>query len=132
MTTTARQYALALYQAITEVSDQEQDKVLDNFVSALRKNNDLGMLDEVEKEFVNYDREAKGVKLAVVTTARQLSREEERDLIKGLNKHVSGKVELKQKVDEGLVGGIMIRIDDELMDGSVKKKLKDLKSKLTN
>ena len=129
---TARQYAQALYQAISEVGESDHDKVLDNFVSVIRSNKDLGMFDEVESEFRNFDREAKGIKIAEVTTARELSSEEEKKLIDDLNKRVLGQVELKKKVDKGLIGGIMVKIDDELIDGSVKKQLKELKSKLTS
>lgn len=132
MKLSARQYAQALYQAISEVGESDHDKVLDNFVSVLRSNRDLGMFDEVELEFRNFDREARGIKIAEVTTARELSSDEEKKLIDDLNKRVLGQVELKKKVDKGLIGGIMVKIDDELIDGSVKKQLKELKSKLIN
>ena len=128
---TAKQYAAALHQAITESSPKDQDKILDNFVTMLKANGDLGMLDEIETEFWKEDRQGRGVKLAEITTAKPLDREQEAKIINDLNKHVGGQVELKKKVDEGLIGGIVVKIGDEMIDGSVKKVLQELKGKLT-
>lgn len=104
---------------------------MDNFVSVLKENGDLGKIDEIEREFFNYEREAKGIKVAKVTTAKELSGAEEQWIIKELNDYVGGRVELKKRVDQGLVGGVVIRLGDELIDGSVKKNLKDLKEQLS-
>jgi F-type H+-transporting ATPase subunit delta len=127
---TTSQYAMALHQAIAETKPIDQEKVLDNFVSVLKKNGDLAKIDEIEREFFKYEREAKGIKLAEVTTAKRLSGSDEEKLIKDLNEYVSGQVELKTKVDEGLVGGIVIRLGDEMIDGSVRKSLRELKNEL--
>lgn len=125
-----KQYAQALHQAIFESRPADQEKILDNFVTLLKQNQDLGMLDQIEAAFFAFERELKGVKLAEVTTARNLGREEESKLIRELNEYVGGQVELKKKIDEGVVGGVLIRIGDELIDGSVRRNLKDLKEQL--
>ncbi|NOQ67807.1 hypothetical protein GQ568_00005, partial [Patescibacteria group bacterium] len=40
-------------------------------------------------------------------------------------------IEIEEKIDESLVGGMIIKIDDSLLiDGSVKRKLEDLKKNL--
>jgi len=126
-----RQYAAALRQAILESSPAAQEKVLDNFAAVLKENGDLTKIDEIETEFLNYEKEAKGIKIADVSTARELSGEQEQQIIKELNEYVGGQVELRKKIDEGLIGGVVIRMGDELIDGSVKKNLKDLKESLT-
>lgn len=128
---TARQYAFALYQAVSEAGPKEQDKIIENFAEVLKINGDLGMTDEIEAEFRTIDREAKGIKLAEVTTAHTLSREEEKALVEKLNTYVKGEVELKKKVDAGVIGGVMVKIGDELMDGTVRGELNQLKGKLS-
>lgn len=125
-----QQYAQALHQAIFESKPADQEKVLDNFVLTLKQNNDLGLIDEIENEFYNCERVRKNVKLAEITTARELSSEEGNRLLKELNEYVGGEVELKKKVDAGLVGGVIVKIEDELIDGSVKRSLKELKELL--
>lgn len=41
------------------------------------------------------------------------------------------KVELQEKVSESLIGGYVLRVDDTQIDTSVRKKLNDLKLKLS-
>ena len=125
---TAEEYAKALYLAVSESRDQ--DRVLDNFVLILKQNGDLGLIDELEREFYKLERVASGVKLAEVHSATPLSAQMEAALIDKLNRHVGGKVELKQEIDQGLLGGVVIRVDEELMDGSLKKNLQELKKEL--
>ncbi len=127
---TPKQYAQALHQAIFESAPADQEKILDNFVTVLKENGDLGRLDEIEKEFFSCEREAKGIKLAEVTTAKALKDTEEQKIIGELNKYVGAQVELKTKIDEGLLGGVVVRIGDEFIDGSVRRNLKDLKEQL--
>lgn len=130
MTFTPKQYAAALHQAVFESKPSDQEKILENFAMILKENGDLGFFPEIESEFYKYEREAKGIRLAEVTAARELSKTEEQRVIEELNEYVGGKVELKKQIDEGLLGGIVVRLDDELIDGSVKKKLQDLKNTL--
>ncbi len=127
----SKQYAIALHQAIFESVPEEQDKILDNFVTLLKQNGDLDKVKEIEEEFHNYERQIRGIKTVQVSTAKALSEAEERNIIKELNEFVGSQVELKKKVDEGLIGGVVIKIGDTLIDGSVKKTLKELKDELT-
>lgn len=127
---TSKQYAIALHHALFESKPDDQEKILDNFAQVLKQNGDIGRMDEIEQEFFTYEKEAKGIKMADVTSAHELSTNQEQEIIKELNEHIGGQVELRKKIDEGLIGGVVIRVGDELIDGSVKKNLKDLKSKL--
>ena len=125
-----KQYALALYQAISESAPADEGKILDNFTLVLKENRDLGKLDEIEREFIGASKAERGIQTAHVATAQKLSQSEEAKIISELNFYIGHKVELKTKVDAGLLGGVVIKIGDELIDGSVKKSLQDLKEKL--
>lgn len=127
---TSKQYATALHQALEEIKPEDQDKVLDNFVAVLRQHGDLEKFAEIGEAFLEYEKTAKGLKLAEVTSARKLSGAEEEKIIRELNNYIGGRVELKKRIDEGLIGGIVVKIGDELIDGSIKKNLQELKSQL--
>src|SRR3989338_1944284 len=130
MSYTAKQYAAALFQAIHDAGPKDQEKILNNFLEVLQEHNQLVLAPEIEAEFLNYDRESRGVKLAEVASAKPLSREQESQVVKKLNDYVGSDVELKKKLDEGLIGGVVIRVGDEIIDGSVKRTLQELKAKL--
>ncbi len=116
-------YAQALYLAINETAEKDHDRVLDNFVRVLAQSGDLSLLDEIEQEYLKIERQAKGIKEVHVTTA---SDQNAKELIKDLNKIVGDKIEVKHTVDDGIVGGVVVRVDDTLIDASVKNSLNNL------
>ena len=129
---TANQYAQALYEALHDTAGADHEKILDKFVQILNQNGDLGKFTEIEQAFVEHEKKAKGIKTAEVTTARKMSSHEEEKLVRELNDYLGEKVELKKKVDEGILGGVIIQIEDELIDGSIKRNLQDLKNNIAS
>lgn len=69
----AKQYAQALFVSLQETDPSQVDLVLDNFTQILRANNDLSKFKEIEEEFEKLDLESKGMKMAKVTSAHELS-----------------------------------------------------------
>ena len=111
---TSQQYAQALFEAVAETAPHDHDKVLDNFVKILAQNGDLGKYDEIDEEFRKLKLESHGIKEAEVTISRET--EINQTIIAELNKVVSGKLEIKQKIDESIIGGVVVRVDDTLIE----------------
>lgn len=74
--------------------------------------------------------EARGVSHATVTTAVSLSDEELAVVKKKLAEIAGGEVVVETKVAEEILGGVVVRIGDRLIDGSTKSRLLALKQKL--
>jgi F-type H+-transporting ATPase subunit delta len=123
---TSTQYAEALYDAVNQTADKDHDKVLDNFVKILATNGDLAKHTEIEAEYHRMEMKEKGIKQAEVTFAK----EHNPKILNDLNKVVAGKVEFKTKLDEGIVGGVIVRVDDTLIDASIKTQLNNLNQSL--
>src|SRR3989344_506022 len=128
MKISSQQYATALLDAVHTTDPKDHDKVLDSFVKILSQNGDLSKINEIEAEYKRAERESKGIKEAEVTVAKDI--EINSVLMDSLNKVVGGKVELKKKIDEGIIGGVVVRIDDTLIDASVKGQLDKLNNQL--
>lgn len=128
----AKQYAQALFDSVEGTDPKDLDLVLNNFVEVLAANNDVKIFSEIEDEFHKLELEKKGGRVAEVTTAQPISKDNEREIIKELNKLVKGDVELRKKIDERILGGVVIRMDDQLIDASVKGELDKLKDELSN
>ncbi len=126
----AKQYAQALMDSLQDTGPKDQEKVLDNFVKLLAENNDLRLFDQIEQEFHKMDLAAKGIKQVEVRSAHPLNKENEKAILDELNKLVKGKVELKKEVDERLIGGVIIQMEDQVIDASVKNQLEQLKDNL--
>jgi F-type H+-transporting ATPase subunit delta len=75
------------------------------------------------------DRE-RGVSHAVVTSAVPLSEGERRAVEEKLRELAGGEVTIETNVDESILGGLVVRIGDRLIDGSTRSRLVALKQRL--
>lgn len=128
---TAKNYAQALHEALETTAPADADKILDNFVQILASNNDLRMFEQVASEFHKQELARKGIKQAVVTSAGTINQSNEQGILDALNKIVKSKVELDKKIDPNLIGGVVVQVDDLLIDGSVRSNLHELKESLS-
>ncbi len=73
---------------------------------------------------------SRGIAHAVVTTAVALSDDERGDIASRLSTMTGKRVDITPVVDEAIIGGIIARIGDELIDGSTRSRLIALKRRL--
>ncbi|MGE5297677.1 MAG: ATP synthase F1 subunit delta [Acidobacteriaceae bacterium] len=126
----ANQYAQALHEALQSTNPKDEDVVLDNFVKSLVENNDLRLFPAIEDELYRLELKDKGKTLAHVTSARPLDKQAESKVISKLNELTKGDVVIKKKIDESLIGGVIIQMEDTVIDASVQGSLKNLKDNL--
>ena len=125
MKITPKQYAISLYDSTKNVDNTELGKRISNFVNILKKNNDLSLAGKIIEYYFKYRREQKNISKVEITSHDKLDSETINDIIKKFNKQV----EVEEKIDKSLLGGIIIKIDDNtLIDGSVKRKLENLRA----
>ncbi len=125
-----KQYAGALMDSLEDTSPKDQNLVLDNFVNVLVANSDLRLFDQIAEEFHKLELVKLGIKQVNVKSAHPLTKENEKQILDELNKLAKHKVELKKEVDERLIGGVVIQMDDQVIDASVKSQLEQLKENL--
>jgi F-type H+-transporting ATPase subunit delta len=73
-----------------------------------------------ESEFVKLANDARGIVIAEVTSAVELTEDELVRLRAKLSEQTGKKAELITKIEPGIIGGLVVRIGDTVMDGSVK------------
>lgn len=125
---TAKQYAQALYDVIETTDPSQQDKVIDNFIQALTDNGDLAAYEKIVAEYEKLSDSRAATSQVEVTTATGASITP--SLLKELNKYTKAKVEVTEKTDEEIIGGVVIRVDDTLIDASLKTQLNNLEDTL--
>ena len=85
------------------------------------------VLDNIVDEFSKYRDEHEGRVHARVTTAKPLPEDQKEALIKALEK-VSGKtVDLKERINPAVIGGIRVNLGDAVMDGTILRKMNELR-----
>jgi F-type H+-transporting ATPase subunit delta len=88
------------------------------------------LVPEIRELFDEQVRTEHGIVAAYVTTAESLN-DAERDLVREKLEELTGKqVQMDIQVDPDLIGGIIIRVGDQVIDGSVRNKLEKLRSRL--
>jgi len=107
------------------------NKALTNFVSQLSDNDRLSLLPEIHAHYSKLkSQELKQVD-AYVTSAYPLTEAQRKSLQESLAISTGSIVILHEAVDSSLLGGATIKVGDKFTDGSVRGKLKQLKTQLT-
>jgi len=104
----------------------------ENLLKLLAEKNRLTVIPEINALFEAYRAEQEKQVKAEVVSAFPLSQEEQQKIIKTLTQRLQREVILECKTDSALIGGMVIRAGDLVMDGSVRGKLERLKSELMN
>lgn len=128
MKITPKQYALSLYESTQNADKNEISKRIGNFVDILKKNNDLSQADKIIQCYYQHYRKIKNITKIEIKSSEKLGTNIISKILQKFNKQV----EIEEKIDPALIGGVVIKINDNtLIDGSIKRKLEDLKEKLT-
>ncbi len=131
MKISSKQYAESLYQVVQEKKDSEIKVVIENFVKVLQSNSDINKLEKIAGQFCKiWDKEHSIIEAEVVS-AKELGKE----IIELLNSYIaklSGaeKVILNQKINKDILGGVVIKYEDKILDGSLRNSLSGLRSEM--
>tara|TARA_R110002096_G_scaffold135560_1_gene287592 strand:+ start:8850 stop:9401 length:552 start_codon:yes stop_codon:yes gene_type:complete len=103
-----------------------------NLMDTLVANNRIDILEQVAAKYNQLFDESKGIELATVTTAIALTPDLEKKVL-AKAKELTGKkdVEVKNSIDESIIGGFILRIGDVQYNASVANQLSKLKRELT-
>ncbi len=105
------------------------DDVL-NFVGVLVENKDLGMLGRIVDELGMLSQVAERPVPAEITTAVPLSKEEKEKLQGKLRKEFGPNLVFRFQVDPEILGGVVVRVGDKMIDSSVARRLRALRQSL--
>ena len=87
-------------------------------------------VNEITLAFIDKYRNQKGIKLVELTTAIEVSKEIQEKISSILkdNNLLKGKsIELKSKIDPSIIGGLIVQVDDQLFDASIRHDLQVIK-----
>jgi F-type H+-transporting ATPase subunit delta len=124
----------------TSVADKKAllNQALENALPEARRLTDLllerrrlASVPELYQQFQSLLLQEKGIVVADVTTAVPLDAAGQQMIQKQLSQLVGKNVELRTQVDPAIIGGMVARIGDNLIDGSVSDQLRRLHERLT-
>lgn len=121
-----RHYAKILYEVTHDLKAAELDQALQNFLHMLKAERALKKLPLIMKEFVEYADEKTGVHHLEITSARKL----EPELVQKIAAAFSPKAKATATVNPDLIGGVVIRTRQAILDASLRTRVAQLGTKL--
>ncbi|OGO53099.1 MAG: ATP synthase F1 subunit delta [Chloroflexi bacterium RBG_16_69_14] len=103
-----------------------------NLIGLMLRRGRIEQLTRVAAEFRRLDNARQGITLATATSASPLTPDEIRALTQRMEQFTGGRVELDLQVDPSLLGGLVVRVGDRLIDGSVRGRLERLRNQLVS
>lgn len=98
------------------------------FIKLLCERGHIRELADCIDEYLKLYEASDGIATAYVTSAVELTEAERRSLSEKLEKKLSSRVELVCDIDPDILGGIVVKVDGNIMDGSLKSRLADVKN----
>ncbi len=115
---------------LEKVFSGEISELTINFLNVVIEKYRASYIHAIYEEFVSYANEARNMADAQLKSAAELT-EADIALIKAKLSEVTGKtVRLQSEVDPSLIGGVVVRIGDKVIDSSLVGRLEKLKENL--
>jgi F-type H+-transporting ATPase subunit delta len=102
-----------------------------SLLSVLAGNDRLLLLPEIVAQYEVLKAEAEGVLEATIVSALEMSEAQKADVLASLKAKFGRDVDATVEVDPSLIGGAVITVGDQVIDGSVKGRLQKMAAALT-
>jgi ATP synthase F1 delta subunit len=108
----------------------DADPTLVNFLQVLIENHRLPLVHRIRRQFdVLWDHENRRLPVEV-TSAVELDRSVVEALEARIREQTGQNVQLESKVDPDILGGIVLRVGNSILDGSVRQRLEQLRKEV--
>lgn len=126
--------------ASPRLSSQEKGEIIDRvlgdkastdlltFLKVLSRHERLNCLREVRLEAQRLQDQLHNRVAVTVTTAQPLTDQQRDQIVDALQTKLSSEISLSQQVDDNIIGGIVVRVGDTVVDGSVRNQLQQMRS----
>ncbi len=131
MKVSAKQYAQVLLDIIVDKEGKDLDVVIKDFSALLKKNNQLNQIDKILYHFNSLYNKKYNILEAQINSAHDLEDAillQVKEYLNNINKKEN--LEFKIGVDKSIIGGLVIKYGDKIIDASLKTRLKQLKNSL--
>jgi F-type H+-transporting ATPase subunit delta len=102
------------------------DPVTANFLGVLAQNRRLGQLGNVIRAFTMLAADHRGETTAEVTSAHPLTDDQVQALRANLKTRLGRDVAVELNVDPSILGGLVVKVGSQMIDGSIRTKLNSL------
>ena len=116
---------------ITKVFEGKLSQNMINFLKILADKDRLALLADIEKDFKVLLNEKNNILEGIVITAVPMKEEEVKELQTKLSAKYNKTVVLENEVDKSVLGGVLVRLGNEEIDGTVNNLLDKMNEQLS-
>jgi F-type H+-transporting ATPase subunit delta len=106
------------------------DELIRNFLRLVAEKGRIGQIEEIAREFDRLMAREERRLTVELTTARELSDDEARDLLQQIEQASGRKIEATRKVDQSLIGGFVLQAGSMRVDASIRGRIEGLRHEL--
>ncbi len=117
---------------LDSVFAKDMSKMAIGFLHLIVKNSRAAIIPEIADSFVSLSKKHRNILDVHLTSAIPLDKTTKDQILAKVKLKHSGQVNLIEKIDPELIGGFVVRMDDEQMDASIANQLTNLKNILLN
>lgn len=108
------------------------EKLSMSFIELITKNKREYLLIEIAESYIYLLKKHQNIVPVSIRSARKLEKGTLDEILNKMKSQVEGDFELSEEVDESLIGGFIVRMDDKQIDASVLTQLNRMKQELAN
>ena len=109
------------------LKSKNPNELSSTFLKVLSKNKRFQKTVDIISQFKNINAQKRGDVLADITSAEKLSNEQQDNIKEQLRTILGDKLSLSYKVDEQIIGGLIIKVGSKMIDTSLSNKINKLK-----
>ncbi|WP_151704780.1 F0F1 ATP synthase subunit delta [Nitrincola alkalilacustris] len=111
---------------LISVCEKQMDDARSNFIYLLAEKQRLPLLPEIALQFAQLKANHEKSVDITITTAFALEDAQQEQLVQALRSRLGREVKMTSTVDQSIIGGVVIRSNDLVIDGSVRARLAKL------
>jgi F-type H+-transporting ATPase subunit delta len=117
-------------QIIRKGFETKIDLLFLNFILLVLSNKREAFLPAILRHLKALYKEQQGIKTAELTVSSEIDAMVRKKFSELLSKNFNAKIELEERIDPGIIGGFILKVEDEQYDASVKSELARIRKNL--
>jgi F-type H+-transporting ATPase subunit delta len=115
-----------IFHNILNISDKQQLQ----FVAILLQNKRINLVKNILQHYIDLSNIAHKTQPATIISAHNLNKQQQQDIIKALTTKTGTKIEASFVIDKHIIGGLIIKVKDQVIDKSISGMLTQMKHQI--
>jgi F-type H+-transporting ATPase subunit delta len=118
------------FQALSSVFAGRIGSLSLDFLNLVTRNKREDSIPDMCRHYLLLYKEEKGIMQASIRTASHIPESTRKEIIEMVKKAFKAEIELEEEVNKDIIGGFVLRVENQQLDASVKGKLNRIKKEL--